>query len=138
MCTSEQNKAGNTWAKSMAKGYGVATVITVLFSVIYEYNSHGVYSLHMMLLALYPLVGGVLVFLLLARSGQRWIPHWVTAGTYQAALLSFMSGSLVKGILDIYGTSSLYAGIYWWAGAGFFVLCVGSALWFPGRKADEI
>lgn len=111
----------------MAKGYGVVTVITLLFSVIYEYNSHGVYSPHMMGLALYPLVGGVLVFFLLARLERKWSPHWITVGTYQAALLSFLFGSLVKGVLDIYGTSSLYARVYWWTGAAFFVFCVVSA-----------
>ena len=128
MSTLENNEKNEKWAKRLAKGYGVVTVITLLFSIIYEYNSHGVYSLHMMGLALYPLVGGVLVFSLLARLGQQRSFHWFTIGTYQAVILSFMFGSLVKGVLDIYGTSSLYASVYWWVGAGFAVLCVGSAL----------
>lgn len=136
LSTSEQNEDQNKWAKRLAKGYGVVTVVTLLFSVIYEYNSHGVYSLHMMGLALYPLLGGVLVFSLLAVSARRWSVHWITVGTYQAAILSFMFGSLVKGVLDIYGTSSLYTCVYWWAGIGCSVLCVGSAILFTFVKRD--
>lgn len=129
MSTSGQSDKKGNWAGRLAKGYGVVTVITLLFSIIYEYNSHGVYSLHMMGLALYPLLGGVLVFSLLAHWGGKWSPHWLTVGLYQAALLSFLFGSLVKGVLDIYGTSSLYVRVYWWTGTGFCVLCAGSAFW---------
>lgn len=136
LSTSEQNEDNKRWAKRLAKGYGVVTAITLLFSMIYEYNSHGVYSLHMMGLALYPLLGGVLVFSLLAGPGQQWSFHWFTIGTYQAVILTFMFGSLVKGVLDIYGTSSLYSNIYWWVGAGFAVLCAGSAILFSFVKKD--
>lgn len=134
LSTLEHNENMERWAKKLAKGYGVVTVIVLLFSVIYEYNSHGVYSLHMMGLALYPLVGGVMVFSLLARFARRWSPHWLTVAAYQAAILSFMFGSLVKGVLDIYGTSSLYAGVYWWAGGGFAIFCVGTVLLMRGES----
>lgn len=133
LSTSGQSKNNGEWAKKLAKGYGVVTVATLLFSIIYEYNSHGVYSPHMMGLAFYPLLGGVLVFSLLARLGRCWSFHWFTIGTYQAVILSFMFGSLVKGVLDIYGTTSWYASVYWWAGAGLAVLCAGSAFLLRGE-----
>ena len=40
--------------------YIVATAFCIVFSVIYEHFSHGVYSQFMLLMYLFPLIGGVL------------------------------------------------------------------------------
>lgn len=118
------NKETKLYLKKLARIYGIAAVVTLLFSTVYEYNSHGVYSLHMICLFLYPLIGGTVVFSFLQIAIKKVKLTWIVLALYQAALLTFMAGSLISGILEIYGTTSPYNVFFWYLGMGCTILCI--------------
>ena len=103
---------------------GVSAFVA-LFGVIYEHFSFGVFSPYMAYAFLIPLVCGVAVFLISAElsfdcaSVSRWLWHSGTA--------TLTVGSLFRGVLEIYGTSSELEPVYFIAGAAFLALGAISA-----------
>lgn len=75
-------------------------------------------------LFLYPLLGGTLIFFLLQKITEKVNLSWRSLALYQASLLTFMAGSLISGILEIYGTISDYTKYFWFIGTGCGVLCL--------------
>lgn len=59
----------------------------------------------MVCLALWPLLGGAVPYLIASFLNRRRA-HWLARWCHGAALAVCMTGSAVKGALDIYGTSS--------------------------------
>ena len=88
-------------------------------------------------LALYPLVGGVIVFGILQNRVGRITLTWSMLAWYQAALLTFMAGSLVTGILEIYGTTSENTTYFWIIGSLCVVACIFSIILEKIRKKGE-
>ncbi|MBQ9347195.1 MAG: hypothetical protein IJT94_07645 [Oscillibacter sp.] len=95
--------------------YLLASLFCAFFGAVYELFSHGVYSYFMLYAFAFPLGFGVLpaVFLGLRGSEPPPVISWKLWGAGVAALTT---GSLFRGILDIYGTSSALSRIYWIAG----------------------
>lgn len=124
-----ENHETRNYLKRTARIYGIVSIVTIVFSTIYEFNSHGVYSVHMICLFLYPLLGGCAVFALLSllcRLNRKIRISWLALSWYQAALLTFMAGSLISGILEIYGTTSGYTAFFWYIGGGCCLACAVS------------
>ena len=90
---------------SYTKGFLLASLFFAVFGAIYEFFSHQVYSLFMICAFLIPLVLGFLPFLVLQRKGIRTLPCHI-AQIYTGGIMSFTLGSVMKGVLDIYGTTS--------------------------------
>ena len=94
--------------------------LTAAFGLVYEHFSHGVTSYYMLFAFLIPLSAGIarLLPIFRGRDGLFW-----SCGT-----LTLTVGSLLRGALEIYGTTSRLCGIYWILGGGFLTLAVGEGL----------
>ena len=102
-----------------ARLYVLAAVNVAVFSAIYEHFSFGVYSPFMIFAFVVPLLMGGLVFLLLGRACKKTgstVPALVCK-FWHAAVATLTVGFLFRGVLDIYGTSSPLASVYWIASA---------------------
>lgn len=94
----------------------------ILFDRIYALYGHGVYSPAMSLMFLYPLAGGALVFTLLwlinpaADATANYRVHY---NLYNSGIATLLTGSLLRGIFDIAGTSSSYTVLFYLAGCLF-------------------
>ncbi len=97
--------------------YIAAAVFTALFGAVYEFFSHQVYSMFMLLAFLVPLLGGVLPISLLIESDENRRPGVLSRCLYGSAVAVFTAGSLFQGILEIYGTTSYLSRVYWISGA---------------------
>ena len=96
--------------------YFVATLAAAGFSAIYEYFSHGVYSIFMMCLAMWPLILGVLPSWLAGIDGTCE-PTPLFRTLLASGVLTLTLGSAVAGVMQIYGSTSAFTPVYWVAGA---------------------
>lgn len=101
--------------------YLIASILTAVAAAVYELFSHGVYSNFMIYAFIVPLAGGALPELLAAaRINKKRAAHdsaQVTgprraSGVRLAVIVTLTAGSLVKGVLDIYGTTNRLLIIY--------------------------
>jgi hypothetical protein len=99
--------------------YLAITLFCGLFSLIYEYFSHGVYSNYMIYLFLFPLIGGVLPFIAVGIINKLNFPRTLSLNLYNSGIASLTVGSCLQGVLEIYGTTSYYMPVYWVAGMFF-------------------
>ncbi len=81
--------------------YLVIAVICLLFSAVYEYFSHGVFSIYM-------IAPGMILFLLgyVIVPLMRKLFDGISFSLYNSFLACLITGSYMKGILDIYGTTN--------------------------------
>ena len=89
------------------------TLFCIIFAFVYEMFSFGVYSMNMILMFLYPLLLGALPCLLLHKAAGRF---------WNDGILLLTGGSLLAGVLEIYGTSSSLTDMIRWLGIVFVVL----------------
>lgn len=109
--------------------YLVIAVLTAIFGAVYEYFSFGVFSAFMLFAFAIPLILGALPFYITSVLTERG-----TAGRlhnahgrwelYHAAIATLTIGSIMKGVLDIYGTTNRLLIIYPVAG----VILAGAAI----------
>lgn len=102
--------------------YLTASIICAVFGAVYEIFSHGVYSIYMIYAFAFPLLCGTLPFLLLTLTGsRRWqqefYPGILARSLYHCGIIALTTGSLLTGVLEIYGTTNYLVGAYWLAGA---------------------
>ncbi len=127
MYTSDEKKERRTvWF------YLGITIFTMVFGLVYEYFSHGVFSWHMAFLFVFPLAGGAFPYTLLCFLKSAWDPDWITACLWNSGVAALTVGSCIQGVLEIYGTTSGYLPVYYIAG-GFFAVS-GLIKYFFGRK----
>jgi hypothetical protein len=101
--------------------FGV-TLLCGLFSIIYEYFSHGVYSNAMMYMFLYPLLGGALPYGAIRITGGLRAPGRTAMNLYNSGIAALTVGSCFAGALEIYGTTSIFVLVYRAAGIAFIIL----------------
>lgn len=87
------------------------TIFTFIFGFIYENFSHKVYSNYMMYAYLIPLLMGLVVVSIFYLLKIK-LPNDKTRSLYKASIFTFTLGSLVKGALDIYGTTNRLINVY--------------------------
>ena len=104
----------------------LATVGTVFFSAVYEFFSHQVYSRAMILAFLYPLLGGLLPATLLMMKAELQPGEWARS-LWGAGIASLTLGSLFRGALEIYGTTSRLSTVY--PVLGWALLALGLISW---------
>jgi len=119
LCTSDINEKSRM--EKTAFVYFMIALFCVLFGAVYEVFSHEVYSFFMIYAFAFPLVGGTLPFWLLARKDNVKYPGAVARNLYHSGIATFTVGSIIRGVLDIYGTTNVLSGFYFGAG-GIFVL----------------
>lgn len=108
----------------IALRYLGVTAFVALFGIIYEHFSFGVYSPYMICAFLYPLVFGVFpwTFLAVRNSVQERHCHNLAEQLIASGIATLTTGSLVRGILDIYGTTNGLTAVYIAAGAALLVI----------------
>lgn len=112
--------------------YLAAAIFCGIFAVVYESFSHGVYSPYMICAFVFPLVMGCIPFALIdhlyKKKAQRYIlPESFSVYTYGFGVAALTVGSIIRGVLDIYGTTNSLSGIYW--AAGLILVFIGASLY---------
>ena len=105
----------------------LTTVSTVFFAAVYECFSHQVYSRAMILAFLYPLLGGLMPATLLMLAKAKLQPGEWTRSLWDAGIASLTLGSLFRGVLEIYGTTSRLSAVL--PVLGWTLLALGLLLW---------
>ncbi|MBQ3276990.1 MAG: hypothetical protein IJH47_08075 [Oscillospiraceae bacterium] len=100
---------------------------TMIFAAIYELFSHRVYSNWMIFAFLIPLLGGAVPWALLSRAPRCFRPGAVSHCLYSSGLAALTAGSLFRGVLEIYGTTSRWSPVYGIAGGALAL--AGIAAW---------
>ncbi len=118
LSTSENRKAIQIfYIKKRVIPFFLITLLCMLISFIYAQFSHGVSSVHMTYLFLYPLVLGVLVGMLFYCFEKTSIDYFWASHLYHTGVTALVLGSLLRGIFDIAGTASVYQSILTFGGA---------------------
>ena len=100
--------------------YLVAAVVLAVAGAVYEYFSHGVYSHYMIYAFMIPLVMGCMPYLLDSRGIMKTAGP--VAGLFlNAAIVTLSVGSIIKGILEIYGTTNRLTFVYAPLGAAMII-----------------
>ena len=108
--------------------YLIASLFCALFGAIYEHYSHEVYSYFMIYSFAFPLVLGALPSFILCTVKSFKSPDRLSANLYNSGISTLTVGSIVRGILDIYGTTNNLVYVYLIAGV---TLTLSGILIFP-------
>lgn len=114
-------------AGTILKRYILIALFCAVFSAVYSVFSHGIRSFWMTFLFLWPLLTGGLPALLQRMGVLPWFEAGEGTGAgLQSDLRHFgtaalTAASLLKGILEIAGTDSVYPDVLLWAGAVMYV-----------------
>lgn len=104
--------------------YLIFTGFCLLFGIIYEHFSHDVTSSYMTRAFLIPLVCGALPSLSLSLA-RLPLPAKSSSRLWHFGIITLTIGSLVRGILDIYGTTNQKVTLYLIAGIVFLAASIG-------------
>lgn len=104
--------------------YLLISLFCVLLGAVYEYFSHEVYSVYMIYAFIYPLLCGALPFAALSLYGSRKFPGRLHINLYNAGIATLTVGSVMQGVVDIYGTTNTLIRIYWYAGLALMLIGV--------------
>lgn len=107
--------------------YLCISIFLALFGAVYEHYSFGVYSYFMLYAFGFSLVGGAFPATILALWGNGRQPWVWTAWLYRSGIATLSVGSIIRGVLAIYGTGNVLTDCYWYVGGGLCVL--GGALY---------
>ena len=103
--------------------YLLVSLFCAFFGAIYELFSHEVYSYFMIYAFAFPLIGGTLTFFILGFYFTKKLPKPFSLSLYHCGIATLTVGSIIKGVLDIYGTTNHLANYYWIV--GFVLLFAG-------------
>lgn len=112
MYTSDTKKYGK-----IALIYLMIAIFCALFGAVYEHFSFGVYSYFMLYAFAFPLIGGALPSLLISLCDKAFTPWKLSEWLYHSSIATLTVGSIIRGVLDIYGTTNQLIQWYWYAGA---------------------
>jgi hypothetical protein len=110
-----------------------AAVFLLVFALIYEHFSHGVISGYMLGAWLIPLAGSI-PYLGINRLYRRHAAEngeqrsAAASGLWQLGIFTLSQGFIMKGIIEIYGTTNRWTAVYVPASALFFILAAGMAV----------
>ena len=111
-------KEQKKYMKKISFTFLIASLFCMVFAAVYEDFSHQVYSGYMIFAFIIPLVGGALPFLMLALLGRRF-PGRAAVNLYNSGIAALTVGSIMLGVLEIYGTTNGLTDVYWLAGGAF-------------------
>ena len=101
------------------KKYIVFTIFVLVFGLIYEHFSFGVISYYMLGAFLIPLLLGICINLIFNGMFNKYGSFF-----YNNGVITLTIGSLIKGVLDIYGTTSILLKYYLIFGLLFIFISV--------------
>lgn len=108
--------------------YLLISIFTALFGAVYEKFSHGVYSYSMLYAFAYTLVLGVLPYICIAISKEPKLPPVVSRLFCHFGVATLTVGSIIQGVLDIYGTMNYLSYVYPVIGALLYLAGIISAI----------
>ena len=111
------------------------SIITAVFGAVYEMFSHQVYSGFMIFAFLIPLIFGFLPSAILAGRASVQRQYDEPLMFYYFGIVTLTFGSVFRGILQIYGTTSHLEKYYWIAGAA--LVTAGFLTGRMGRKDER-
>ncbi|MBR0161165.1 MAG: hypothetical protein IJQ02_07810 [Oscillospiraceae bacterium] len=120
--------------------YLLETVCCALFGAVYERFSHGVYSYFMLYAFAFPLILGVIPSFLMDKAGA-FFPGKAAADCLHAGILALTVGSIMQGVLEIYGTTNPLNAVYWAVGAACLAagcLMAAKQAWDEFRSCDRV
>lgn len=111
-------------SKKTGLTYLILTVVTVIIEKIYRLFGHGVASPSMTWMFLYPLAGGLLIYLVSrarVRIGtdERFRSFF---NLYHSGIATLTVASFLMGVLEIAGTDSVYLPYFYIVGFGMVLL----------------
>lgn len=112
--------------KKKAVWYLAVSILTLVFSLVYEHFSFGMTSAFLLSAFLFPLAGAVLCRVL-ARAKGSFDPSWSSV-FLTTGIAWFTIGSLLQGMLVIYGTENALMMVYPAMGIFFLMLTVVSLI----------
>ena len=127
MYTSDTDAKARSSAKT-AFVYLLISLFLVLFGAVYEVYSHEVYSFYMLYAFAFPLTGGALLFSAIHLFRPEWYPKAWPRRFYHSGIATLTVGSVIQGVLEIYGTTNSLTQWYWIVGAWLIVLSIISSL----------
>lgn len=101
--------------------YLLTGVICAVFGAVYEHFSHGVYSFWMAYACLFPLVLGAIPFGMAFMQGKSCPTPWALR-LWHSGVVTWTVGSIIEGVLEIYGTTNHLTIVYWVAGGALLLL----------------
>lgn len=105
--------------KKKIKVFTIITIITFLFCIIYEHFSFGVISKYMVLAPLIPLILGVFVYVILLKVKKI---GYIESSLYSKGIYTLLIGSILQGVLEIYGTTNKLIWVYLIVGVGLIIV----------------
>ncbi|MBQ8208430.1 MAG: hypothetical protein IJZ89_06845 [Clostridia bacterium] len=106
--------------------YLIISIFTALFGAVYEHFSHSVYSYSMIYAFAFPLICGALPFLILSMRNGKKYPSALSRELYHCGTATLTVGSIVSGILEIYGTTNILISVY--PIAGIVLITIGAVI----------
>lgn len=103
-----------------------ASLFCGILTIVYNHFGHGVHSVYMDRLFLFPLLLGTAVYALLLFTGIVKNASENAFSLYACGITTLTVGSLLKGVFVIAGTNSPYLIVYW--SLGIALLILGAAL----------
>lgn len=101
--------------KKQGKVYLIASIACVIFAMIYEAFSHGVYSNYMIFAFLLPFIMGAgisFILYLINKKEASVLPSKFGNNLYNASVATLTFGSIFNGVLEIYGTTNAKVYVY--------------------------
>ena len=108
------------------------TVFTIIFAAVYEHFSFGVWSNDMVFMFVFPLILGFLPSLILTVARWGYLPRLWNDG-----VLVITAGSMLTGIIEIYGSDSYYTPWFFYIGTALLALGVLQIIFTKKDKAQQ-
>ena len=100
----------------------ILSLLALIFGIIYEHFSHGVYSIFMMYAFIIPLLLGFIVLYILNILNIKI--NVLSLNLYHSMIFTLLLGSIFKGFLDIYGTTNNLVYVYIYASIVLFIVSI--------------
>ena len=132
------NRTGSADLLRSGTAYLIASALVAAAGWMYELFSHGVYSNYMIYAFMVPLVCGALPDILAATRGCRSKKRSGSSasGLRLAAVVTLTAGSLIKGVLDIFGTTNRLLVVYPIIGLALAIAALIAFIW-QNRTVNE-
>lgn len=120
-------------AAKTAFNYLLVSIFCAFFGAVYERFSHEVYSYYMLYAFAFPLVGGALPFFTIAMGFLKKHPSIWSRTLYHCGIATLTIGSILCGVLYIYGTTNRLTAVYW--AIGIALTAAGVLLYLLSPKS---
>ena len=105
----------------IAGNYAIMAAICLVIGIVYEIFSHDVLSVFMVGAFAIPLVLGTLPNLYIGLRSLK-TPCYAAENVYACGIVTLTIGTMLKGVLDIFGTTNSLLKFYFIIGAAFAIL----------------